>query len=134
MYGYGGPGYGVNLTDQFQKVGGNDCGFSRVRVRNCEERRAGGEKLGARAVPEHDVDSLEGVGNFAEAERSVAGHVVAERLKRNLERVADDERKGFARTHRDLDTADLWMVRRVECRGQHQGLTGELLRGRDDSP
>lgn len=85
-------------------------------------------------MAEHDVDSLEGVGNFAEAERSIAVHVVAKRLKRNLERVADDEREGFARTHRDLDTADLWMFRGAECQGKHQGLTDEVLRGRDYSP
>lgn len=105
------------LTDHFQKVGGNDCGFSRVRVRNREERRARGEQLPAWAVPKHDVDRLQRFGNFAEAERSVAGHVVAKRLDGDFERVANGEGEGVARTHRDLDTTDLWMVPQAERRG-----------------
>lgn len=103
----GGSGHVLELTNQLHKVGGNDRGLARVAVWDSEERRAGRVQLRARSVPEHDVDGLEGFGNFARAERSPAGDIVAQRLDGNLERVADGEGEGVVGTTRDLDSADL---------------------------
>lgn len=134
MYAHGGSGHVSKLTNQLQEVPGNDHGLASVGIRDFEERGAHRKKLSARAVPEHDVDGLEGFGNFARPERTPAGHIVAQGLNRNFEHVADDEGESVAGTHRDPNAADLWVVGRSEAHESATKSGRRVRRGGDGSP